>query len=72
MDRFGDSPLELAASRGHGEAARFLTEHGAVRLRGDEARRQQAIRDRVREEIERVRAHPGPWTRGRGPSCRVL
>jgi hypothetical protein len=59
VDRYGDSPLELAASRGHDAAARFLAEHGAVRLRGDEARREQASRDQVREEIEETRAGPG-------------
>lgn len=49
LDRSGDSPLELATSAGEAEAAPFLTEHGAKRVRGDDAQRQKAIEDRVRE-----------------------
>jgi hypothetical protein len=51
VDRSGDSPLELAASRGNDEAAKFLIECGAKRIRGDEAQRQKAIHDEVQEDI---------------------
>jgi ankyrin repeat protein len=52
LDRSGDSPLELASSSNRTEAAKFLTESGAKRIRGDESQRQKASHDRVREEIE--------------------
>jgi hypothetical protein len=54
LDRSGDSPLELAASRGRKESANFLREHGAQRIRGDEAQHQKAIRDKVQEDIEEL------------------
>lgn len=54
LDRFGDSPLELAASRGNDEAARFLMERGGKRIRGDEAQRQKAIHDQVQEDINKL------------------
>jgi ankyrin repeat protein len=54
LDRNGDSPLELAVSGGHDEASKFLTEHGAKRIRGDEVQRQKAIHDKVHEDIERM------------------
>jgi hypothetical protein len=60
LDRYGDSPLELASSNGHEAAARFLAEHGARRIRGDEAQRQKAMGDEVREEMEK--ANPGSTT----------
>jgi hypothetical protein len=47
LDRYGDSPLELAASQGHDEAAKFLSERGAKRIRGDEAQRRKAIQEEV-------------------------
>jgi ankyrin repeat protein len=54
LDRSGDSPLEVAASANRTEAVRFLTEGGAKRIRGDEAKRQKASHDKVREEIEKL------------------
>jgi hypothetical protein len=52
LDRSGDSPLELAASANRTEAAKFLTESGAKRIRGDESQRQKASDGMVREAIE--------------------
>jgi hypothetical protein len=54
VDRSGDSPLELAASRGNQEAAEFLIERGAKRIKGDEAQRQKAVHDKVQESIEEL------------------
>lgn len=59
LDRSGDSPLELAASRGNQEAADFLTEQGAKRIRGDEAQRQKAMHDEVREDIDKLNRAEG-------------
>ncbi|HEX2710823.1 MAG TPA: ankyrin repeat domain-containing protein [Candidatus Acidoferrales bacterium] len=55
LDRSGDSPLELATERGHEGAAKFLTEHGAKMIRGDEAQHQKAIHDKVLEDIEELK-----------------
>jgi hypothetical protein len=52
LDRHGDSPLELAASRGNEEAVKFLTERGAKRIQGDESQRYKASEEKVREDIE--------------------
>jgi hypothetical protein len=52
LDRYGDSAPELAASRGHEEAAKFLIENGASRIRGDAVQREKAIRDQLQEDIE--------------------
>lgn len=54
LDRAGDSPAELAASRGHQECASFVQEHGGKKIRGDEAQHQKAIDDRVRDDIEEM------------------
>jgi hypothetical protein len=54
LDRSGDSPTELAASSGHQESATFLQEHGGKRIRGDEAQHQNAIQDKVRDDIEEM------------------
>ena len=54
LDRAGDSPAELAVSRGYQECASFLQEHGGKRIRGDEAQHQQAIKDKVRDDIEEM------------------
>ena len=54
LDRYGDSPLEDAISMKHDEAAKFLTEHGALRIRGDEALRQRAVQEIVHEDIEEM------------------
>lgn len=54
LDRAGDSPAELAASRGHQDCASFLEEHGGKRIRGDEAQHQKAIHDKVRDDIEEM------------------
>ena len=54
LDRSGDGPLEVAASANRTEAVKFLTESGAKRIRGDEAQREKASHDMVREEIERM------------------
>lgn len=54
LDRSGDSPLELAASAGHVEAAKVLADQGAQRIRGDEAQRQKAIHDQVQEATEEL------------------
>lgn len=63
VDRFGDSPLELATSKGHDEAARFLAERGAERIRGDDAQRQKALGDETREEMERQHLGSTTWHR---------
>ena len=52
LDRAGDSPTELAASRGHEDCVAFLQERGGKRIRGDEAQHQKAIHDKVADEIE--------------------
>ncbi len=39
MSLWGDSPLEVATAGNHAEAAKILTVHGAVRIRGTEAQR---------------------------------
>jgi hypothetical protein len=54
LDRSGDSPLELAVSRGHGECAKFLQQHGGESIHGDEAQHQKAIEDKVRDDIEEM------------------
>ena len=54
LDRSGDSPLEVADSRGLEASARFLQKQGAKRIRGDQAQHQKAIHDHVQEEIERL------------------
>jgi len=54
LDRSGDSPAELAASRGHQECATFLQEHGGKKIRGDEAQHQKASQDQVHDDIEEM------------------
>ena len=54
LDRSGDSPLELAISANQAEAARFLTENGAKRIRGDDSQRKKAIDDQVGETIKEL------------------
>lgn len=52
LDRSGDSPSELAASRGHKECLQYLEEHGGRIIRGSETQHQKAIEDKVRDDIE--------------------
>lgn len=52
LDRAGDSPAELAASRGHQDCKAFLEEHGGKRVRGDEAQHQKAIHAEVQDDIK--------------------
>lgn len=54
LDRAGDSPAELAASRGHQDCVAFLQEHGGRRIRGDDVQHQKAIHDQVRDDIEEM------------------
>jgi len=54
LDRAGDSPTELAASRGHQDCVGFLEEHGGKRIHRDEAQHQKAIHDKVAEDIEEM------------------
>lgn len=54
LDRYGDSPLEIAAASGQNEAVKFLQAQGAKRIRGDDAQREKASRDIVREDIEKM------------------
>jgi ankyrin repeat protein len=49
VDRFGDSPLEMAESHRNEAAAKLLTEFGARRIRGDEAQRRRVIEEQLRE-----------------------
>jgi len=63
LDRFGDSPLELASSRGHSAAAEFLAGRGAERIRGDDAQRQKALGDETREEMEKLSPGSTTWHR---------
>jgi ankyrin repeat protein len=60
LDRHGDSPLELAASRGNEEAVKFLTERGAKRIQGDESQRYKASEEKVREDIEETNHREAP------------
>jgi hypothetical protein len=52
LDRAGDSPAELAVSRGHQGCSTFLEERGGKRIRGDEAQHRKASEDEVRDGIE--------------------
>jgi hypothetical protein len=52
LDRSGDSPAELAASRGNQQCLKYLEDHGAKRIRGNETQHQKAIEDKVRDDIE--------------------
>jgi hypothetical protein len=54
LDRSGDSPAELATSRGHQVVATFLQEHGGKRMRGDETQHRKAIEDKVRDDIKEM------------------
>jgi hypothetical protein len=54
LDRAGDSPAELAASRGHQDCLVLLEEHGGKRIRGDDVQHQKAIHDQVRDDIEQM------------------
>jgi len=54
IDRAGDSPAELAATRGHQDCVAFLQEHGGKRIRGDEAQHQKAIHDEVQDDIKEM------------------
>ena len=54
LDRAGDSPTELAASRGHQDCVVFLEELGGKRVSGDEAQHQKAIHDKVAEDIDEM------------------
>jgi hypothetical protein len=54
VDRYGDSPLELAASRGNHEAVQFLTTRGAKAIKGAEAQRKKAINDQVLDDIREM------------------
>jgi len=54
LDRAGDSPTELAASRGHQDCVSFLEEHGGKRIRGDDAQHQKAIHDEVADDIKEM------------------
>ncbi len=63
VDRYGDSPLELATSRDHQKAVQFLTMRGAKAIKGDEAQRKKAIHDQVLDDIRemnRARESPTP------------
>jgi ankyrin repeat protein len=51
VDRFGDSPLELAVSNNQDATANLLVELGAKRIKGTEAQREKAIDDQVQEQI---------------------
>jgi hypothetical protein len=55
LDLYGDSPLELALSNGHTDAAQFLSARGAKRMRGGESQRSKATEAIVRREIEEMR-----------------
>lgn len=52
LDRFGDSPLELAAAHAHDATANFLSQRGAQRVRGTDAQRKKAMHDLVEEDIK--------------------
>ena len=54
IDRAGDSPAELAASRGHQDCMTFLQAHGGKRISGDEAQHQKAIHDEVQDDIKEM------------------
>jgi hypothetical protein len=54
LDRSGDSPAELAASRGHQDCVQYIEEHGGRRIQGSEAQHQKAIEDEVRDDIDEM------------------
>jgi len=54
IDRYGDSPFEIAISGKHNEATKLLADKGEQRVRGDEQTRQKATEDIVREDIENM------------------
>jgi ankyrin repeat protein len=57
IDRFGDSPLELAVSNHQDATAKLLAELGAKRIQGSAAQREKAIHDQVQEQIDGFRSH---------------
>jgi hypothetical protein len=57
VDRFGDSPLELAVSNHQDATAKFLAELGGKRIQGSAAQREKAIHDQVQEQIDGFRSH---------------
>ena len=65
LDRCGDSPLELAASKGNREAAEFLIERGAKRIRGNDEQRTKCNDDQVEDSIREFNRAEGI---GRPPS----
>ncbi len=52
LDRAGDSPLEIAMSSHQDAAAKMLAAAGAIRTRGSDQQREQAIRDEVSETMK--------------------
>jgi hypothetical protein len=52
LDRSGDSPLDLALAAKRDEAARLLVQHGATRIRSDDARRGRVKSEAVRLDVE--------------------
>jgi Ankyrin repeats (many copies) len=55
LNRYGDSPLERAASASQSAATQLIAGHGGTRIRGDEAQRQRATDEIVREDIQRLK-----------------
>jgi hypothetical protein len=60
LDKYGDSPLDVAMSQGRKETAEFLKHQGGERIRGTDADRQKVneadVRE-LRELIERNHNH---------------
>jgi len=57
IDRYGDSPLEVATSQKHAEAAKYLADHGATLVRGSDEQRQKASCEIVEESMARMPNH---------------
>lgn len=63
VNRLGDSPLEKALSMGNDEVAKFLSDHGALQIRGDDTNRDSVLSQMVREDSERTKSLRDPQFR---------
>jgi hypothetical protein len=54
IDRSGDSPLELADTRGQKQVAEFLAQQGAKQIRGNQVQREKARQDKVKEASDKL------------------
>jgi ankyrin repeat protein len=54
LNAYGDSPVQNALSTDHPDAVALLEAHGGKNIRGPDAQRDQAIKDQVARDLERV------------------